>query len=258
MNTPQNLNEWKIVASYEDSNIPQVMSTWSKLSHKSQFTYHQKFELLRAGYPLDYLLKYTEINGFKFILNKHVLIPRPETQKLIDYIISLPIKPHTLVDIGSGSGFISLQLAKCFEHVIAIDISPQALEVSQQNAALNQIHNVKFIESDLIKNVEIQIKYWWLVANLPYVPYEDKLIKQQNNIEYEPELAIFADKNGLGLWYKLMEQLFELEQKPEKLFFELDSRNIMQASQFLDSKKIQHEVILDENELPRFLIIDSF
>jgi release factor glutamine methyltransferase len=97
-----------------------------------------------------------------------------------------------------------------------------------------------------------------LVANLPYVPMIDKEVKGQNNVEYEPEIAIFADRNGLGLWYRLIEQVMKLRNQPAKMFFELDPRNINQAYKYIIDVGYKAKIIKDENQLTRFLIIDSF
>jgi release factor glutamine methyltransferase len=246
------------VSIYENVDLIEVKKVWGLMGGEKKELYYDLIIKLQNGYPLDYLLPYTTINGYKFSLNENVLIPRPETEQLLEIIEKSENLPETLIDVGTGGGFISICLSEVFENIIATDISAEALDVARSNIVQNNILNITTVESDLLEKVKIPSNDYWLVANLPYVPMIDKEVKGQNNVEYEPEIAIFADRNGLGLWYKLMKQLLKLETKPEKLFFELDSRNISEAGRFLDSEKIHYEIILDENQHLRFLIVDSF
>ncbi len=161
-----------------------------------------------AGMPVAYLLGYKYFYGLKFKLNKDVLIPRPETEWIVDEglkMISESRKQNfTVLDVGTGSGCIAITIAKLSDALVtATDISSRALKVAKRNALLNKV-NVKFLQRDLLKN--LTPKFDLIIANLPYVPAKDykKLYK---NLKHEPKLALVDSEADFNLYKKLLEQL---------------------------------------------------
>ncbi|OGF21082.1 protein-(glutamine-N5) methyltransferase, release factor-specific [Candidatus Falkowbacteria bacterium RIFOXYB2_FULL_38_15] len=173
--------------------------------------------------PVAYLTNHKEFYGLNFYVNKNVLIPRPETETLVEEIIeNNKNKKITIADIGTGSGCIAITLAKFLPKakIHATDICKKALNVASKNA---ETHNVKinFIQGDLLeplKNKKIDI----VVANLPYGWKEWKNISsaETSGLNFEPQKALFTEENGLYLYRKLFEQI----QLPVTLYLEFDPR----------------------------------
>jgi release factor glutamine methyltransferase len=242
------------------------------LGQKSELTNEQKelldkqIEMLKSGYPLDYLLNEIEILGLKLKLNEAVLIPRPETEEwLTELQIGDELKNNNLLlDLGCGSGIIGLYLSKFFTQVLAVDISSRALEVAKGNANINKIENIEFFLSDGLSNIVLKDriqKYceenktnWVLVANLPYVPSLDKANEIENKTNYEPDLAIYSGYDGLDLFRQVTEQLKAYETKPQQVIFELDPRNIRLAKILLEGFDYKTNVWIDSGNFERVLI----
>lgn len=163
---------------------------------------------LKNNEPVQYVLGETTFFGRLFKVNKHVLIPRPETEELVDVIIRENTGKSKLkiLDIGTGSGCIAVSLAAFLPQaeVIGIDISLQALQVAQINARVNQV-SIEFIGADILddqiyqlfKNIQLDI----IVSNPPYVTYAEKPLMRKNVTDYEPPLALFVTDNDPLLFY---------------------------------------------------------
>jgi release factor glutamine methyltransferase len=220
---------------------------------------NKQFEL---GVPIDYIIGSVEINNLKFGLNKNVLIPRPETEDLIEYIKKNTKNSYTLVDIGTGCGLIGISLANTFEKVMVADISQKALNVAKSNSILNNCINIATYRSDLLKNKRLlaNIKFfgtWTIVANLPYIPTEEQKDASKNNILFEPTLALYSGDDGLDCFRKLIIQLEPIPNKPIECYFELDPGNIHEASNLLKNIGYYNTILKDQNGLDRFLIGSS-
>ena len=243
------------MAAWENVTPEEALRSWEDLPAPKREEYLAMCGRLRRGYPLDYLLPYTEINTYSFRLREGVLIPRPETEELIEIIRRTSDKPPTLVDVGCGSGIIGISLSEAFEQVVMLDISPQALEITQENITLNNTPNAQTYSSDLLEQLPRPRGEWWLVANLPYVPEIDKQFAREYRTEFEPDLAIYAGPDGLDLFRRLVAQLTQLEHKPRKLFFELDPRNIKEAQAMISQKlTLSSRIYEDTNGRNRFLV----
>ena len=155
------------------------------------------------GEPLAYILGYREFYGRRFFVTPDVLIPRPETETIIDIVKAL--NPTKVLDVGTGSGCIAVTLALELPttEISAIDISDEALRVAQKNAAH---HNVKiaFHKSNLLENYQPEPNTL-IIANLPYVDAAWDWLDHKS-LDYEPSLALYAEQNGLELIYKLIDQ----------------------------------------------------
>lgn len=163
------------------------------------------------GIPVAYIQNKKEFYGRDFIVNEHVLIPRPETESIIDTVKGLSLNAPRILDVGTGSGCIAITLALELPNckVIATDISDGVLKLAKQNAK-SLGAQVTFKNSDLLNNIDAT-KFDILCANLPYVP--DGYITSKE-ITNEPKLALFSGKDGLDHYKKLFEQLNNLIVKP--------------------------------------------
>ncbi len=172
-------------------------------SHFLQLQYY--LEQLLHHKPVQYVLHEAWFYKMKFFVDENVLIPRPETEELVEWIVTDSSKPTNIIDIGSGSGCISIALKKELmnANVTAIDTSKKALEVSKKNSsALNA--EINFIQINFFKEEEWKSleKYDTIVSNPPYIPIKEKKHLAKNVTEYEPELALFVENDDPYIFYK--------------------------------------------------------
>jgi len=170
--------------------------------------------------PLQYILGETEFFGYKIKVNKSVLIPRPETELLVEKIIFEEKKANSVLEIGTGSGAIIIALAKNLDLKIidAVDIYETALKRAKQNAALNNIE-ISFFQSDLFEN--ITAKYDLIVSNPPYISQEEYEQLPIEIKDYEPKSALQADNNGLYFYKKILQNAKEHLTESGKIYFEI-------------------------------------
>jgi len=148
-----------------------------------------------TGFPIAYIIGYKEFYSLEYIVNENVLIPRPETEILVDYVLEKSNINDKILDLGTGSGIIAITIAKHKSlQVTAVDISQQALEVAKLNAKKHNIE-IRFIQSDWFNNININEKFNIIVSNPPYISILDEHLKQ--DIKFEPIKALTDGKNGL-------------------------------------------------------------
>jgi release factor glutamine methyltransferase len=158
------------------------------------------------GEPLEYLLGTTTFAGHRIAVCPDVLIPRPDTEILLDAVLAL-IDPAGLpvLDVGTGSGILPLALAKKFPtlQIIAVDISTQAL--TQARANTSAVENIRLIESDLLADPTLPERFQIIVANLPYIP-SGQIDGLMREVQFEPRLALDGGLDGLDLIRRLITQ----------------------------------------------------
>ena len=166
---------------------------------------------LQAQEPIQYILGSVAFYGLTFKVNKHTLIPRPETEELVDWMVS-DFKNQgavlDILDIGTGSGCIAIALAKNLPKArfFAIDISENALVVAQENALKNQVL-VSFSQKDIVNTTALDKKYDVIVSNPPYVRQLEKKAMSVNVLDYEPSAALFVTNEDPLLFYRIIAQL---------------------------------------------------
>jgi release factor glutamine methyltransferase len=259
-----------------------------ELTSKQKKDFEKKQELLRKKIPLDYILGEVVCQDLSLKVNKNTLIPRPETEfwltKMVKNLQNPKNKIKILLEIGTGSGLIALTLAKKLKNwqIVATDYSQKTLQTAQENFFRNQEslkfglesgNKASFIQADLLS---FDLEFldgldWILVANLPYLPNQDRENAQENRVEFEPKNALYSGKDGLKHFNKLIKQLAILTQidkiiskpnlsgkqnkitakktantnlekvetkakiqLPSQIYLELDPRNIQKAQQKLD------------------------
>lgn len=163
-------------------------------------------EALKQQKPIQYITGNTEFYGLNFKVNENVLIPRPETEELVDWIIrdfSKKQQPVKILDIGTGSGCIAVSLAKNLSNaqVFAMDVSEKALQTAKDNAVLNNVE-VRFLCQDILKCDELPEKFDVIVSNPPYVRNLEKQEIKPNVLHYEPHLALFVENEDPLIFYK--------------------------------------------------------
>lgn len=178
--------------------------------------------------PVQYVLGITEFYGLSFFVNSSVLIPRQETEELVDLIIKeIPNAQDNLkiLDIGTGSGCIAISLGHSLNaKITAFDISKDALEVARDNAQENEVE-VQFIEEDILNPKENLSKYNIIVSNPPYVTNKEKKLMQKNVLDNEPHLALFVDDNHPLIFYKaIIDYALAHLTENGKLYFEINEQ----------------------------------
>ena len=231
-----------------------------RLNEEIDSNIYQDVEKLKQGVPVQYILGYAYFYKSKFNVNSNVLIPRFDTEVLIDETLKIIEKYYNnqkinIVDIGTGSGCIAISLKKekPILDMYAIDISNEALEVAKENAIFNKT-NINFINNDLLKNIDI--KFDIIVSNPPYIDINeniDGLVK--NN---EPHLALFSPNLGLYHYEQILIQSKTNLNKNGFIIFEIPSNRDDEILSLVN-KYYNHNIsiVKDYNNLSRVLIIRS-
>jgi len=201
---------------------------------------------LQKQKPIQYLLGKTEFFGLEFFVNQHTLIPRPETEELVDWIIkeNLSKKSLQILDIGTGSGCIAISLDKNLKaETFAFDISEEALTMAQKNADHNQAF-VHLVEFDILNDVWEGDPFDIIVSNPPYVRELEKQEIKPNVLEYEPHLALFVpDENPLLFYEKIADFAKEHLSENGKLFFEINQYLGKETSEMLRNKGFKNVIL---------------
>ena len=179
------------------------------------------FQQLAAHKPAQYIIGQADFYGMQLKVDERVLIPRPETEELVELILAEnPDMNLSVLDIGTGSGAIALALAKNRSawSVTAADISQEALDVASENAK-NQKFNIFFKKSDCF--AEISEKYDIIVSNPPYISREDESEVGLNVLYSEPHLALFADEDGLAIYRRIAEDAKDYLKDGGKIYLEI-------------------------------------
>ena len=194
---------------------------------------------LKKEKPIQYILGETEFYGLPFLVNENTLIPRPETEELVEWIIKstkyeIQSTKLRILDIGTGSGCIAISLAKNIPNaeVSAIDVSEKALATAKKNAEINEV-KVDFINVDILKindlvelptsNFQLPTHFDIIVSNPPYVRNLEKAEIKSNVLEYEPHLALFVEDTDALLFYRKIAQLAKKKLfENGMLFFEIN------------------------------------
>lgn len=182
---------------------------------------------LKQEYPVQYITGQTEFYGLQFKVSPDVLIPRPETEELVDLII----KNHQnhqkikILDIGTGSGCIPVSLKKHLpeNEIFAMDISEKALQTAQQNAKINQVQ-IHFFKDDILNPQKSKyIDFDIIVSNPPYVREKEKHLMKKNVLENEPHIALFVKDNDALIFYRAIINFAKNRLKPKGfIYFEIN------------------------------------
>lgn len=221
-----------LVGNGRDENVGEIylrhllgMSRSQLLAEQRRSVPQEKWEEFQAGIrrhsigvPIQHIIGTEEFYGREFVVNEHVLIPRPETEELIYYglekmkdLFSDAACPLKAADVGTGSGAIAVTLKLESKRVplemMAVDISREALAVARENS-IKLGADVRFFEGDLLKPlIESGVKQDILLSNPPYIPLTDRETLSDVVIDHEPELALFGGEDGYDLYRRFMEEL---------------------------------------------------
>lgn len=183
---------------------------------------------LKKEKPIQYILGETEFYGLPFLVNENTLIPRPETEELVEWIIvesrKSKVENLKILDIGTGSGCIAVSLAKNLPNAIvsAIDVSEKALNTVKKNAEINTVA-VNFMFKNILEIQDLDEQFDLIVSNPPYVRNLEKAEIKPNVLAYEPHLALFVEDNDALLFYRKIAQLAKKNLTENgRLYFEIN------------------------------------
>ena len=217
------------------------------------------FEKLSQHIPAQYIIGEADFHGLPFKVDQRVLIPRPETEELVDLILEEnPQDNLSLLDIGTGSGAISISLkhARPSWQVAASDLSSDALTVAAENA-LRHNTNIQFFQADVFR--QVSGKYDIIVSNPPYISFEDKEEVGTNVLTSEPHLALFAQEDGYAIYRQIIQGAEEYLTENGKLYFEIGYKQgpMLQEmiGHYFPQKRVR--VLKDLFGLDRKVVVDN-
>jgi release factor glutamine methyltransferase len=198
-------------------------------SEKEIEVWNAILEQLKREIPVQYLLGKTSFYGLEFEVNENVLIPRPETEELVDWILEsqkskVGSQKVKILDIGTGSGCIAISLAKNLPNaeVFAIDVSEKALATAKKNALLNKVE-VNFINQNILETEDLEQEFDIIVSNPPYVRNLEKEEIKRNVLDNEPHLALFVEDDDALIFYKKIAELAQINLcSGGQLYFEIN------------------------------------
>ena len=228
-----------------------------RLSESEMLTLHFAVKELLKNHPIQYVLGETEFCGLRFFVDENVLIPRPETQEIVENIVTSTRTRHatsqqlSILDIGTGSGCIAISLAKLIPNsdVTAVDVSEKALEVARKNADANGV-NVHFVHDDILQPTIAELidnQFDIIVSNPPYVCESEKSEMRANVLEHEPSSALFVPDSDPLIFYRKILEFVQKALKPDgQIWFEINEKFGKETSELCREMGFQNvEIIKD-------------
>ena len=206
--------------------VQQIVNINTELNKEQQAKIEDYAQQLLAGKPIQYILGKAWFMGNELMVNEHVLIPRPETEELVEWIISyasIMNKPLSIIDMGTGSGCIpialKLALPKCT--LTGLDISKDALAMAKMNAK-NLNASIEWMEEDILNTAALDTSYDIIISNPPYIPLREKKDMQEQVLNFEPSIALFVSNEDPLIYYKAIAKIGKQNlSKNGQLFFEI-------------------------------------
>ena len=196
-----------------------------QISQKDFETIEKQLNRLKKQEPIQHILGYTEFYGLRFKVDKHVLIPRPETEELVDWVVSdyKNKSPKNIIDVGTGSACIAIALKKSLPecNLSALDISEKALDVAKQNASNHKV-SLNFIKQDILKSNKLPDNTDVIISNPPYVKFDEKERMRDNVLNYEPHKALFVKDNDPLIFYRKICELAIKANQTIIIYFEIN------------------------------------
>ena len=275
-----NISESKLIAEIVFSHVLEIdrMMLFTKYRNEIE---DEKIEKIRyfikkigqEKFPVQYLLNEQEFFGRKFYVDKGVLIPRQDTEILVEKAIEI-LKNNDLkknisekieknsknrkkiLDIGAGSGIIGISVALEIKdsYVLGIDISEKALETSEKNKEILNVKNIKFLKSNLFENVEFR-EFDMIISNPPYISFNEVGIMSDDTLLHEPSDALFAENDGLYFYYEICQNALDYLANSGYLLFEIGYKQGNNVAEIMTSSGFKNvEVIKDLAGLDRVVV----
>ncbi len=206
--------------------VQQVIHQNEEMVPEWEKAFHEGILQLAQGKPIQYIIGKSWFLGNDYFVNESVLIPRPETEELVEWVseyAQIINKPLHIADIGTGSGCIAIALSLLLPDatVTGIDISEDALKVAKKNATALTA-NVEWVQQDILMSASLPANYDIIVSNPPYIPLREKATMQDQVTLHEPDIALFVTNEDPLIFYKMIARLGKQAlNKNGQLFFEI-------------------------------------
>ena len=272
-----NISESKLIAEIVFSHVLEIDRMMFFTKYRNEIE-DEKIEKIRyfikkigqEKFPVQYLLNEQEFFGRKFYVDKGVLIPRQDTEILVEKAIEI-LKDDTLkkniseknsknrkkiLDIGAGSGIIGISVALEIKdsYVLGIDISEKALETSEKNKEILNVKNIKFLKSNLFENIEFK-EFDMIISNPPYISFNEVGIMSDDTLLHEPSDALFAENYGLYFYYEICQNALDYLADSGYLLFEIGYKQGNNVAEIMTSSGFKNvEVIKDLTGLDRVVV----
>jgi protein-(glutamine-N5) methyltransferase, release factor-specific len=236
------------------SKIEYILQKEEEISEEKLIKLKFILEKLTKNKPVQYITKKAYFYGLNFYVNEKVLIPRQETNELVDWVLMSVThsKPIKILDIGTGSGCIAITLKKNLplSEVFAIDISNEAIQVAQKNANDNEVE-INFLQKNILEINDLKSNFDIIISNPPYVRELEKLEMAPNVLDNEPHLALFVpDNNPLLFYEKITEIALKNLTEDGMLFFEINQYLSEETKKMIENKGFKNVTLrkdLQEN-----------
>lgn len=219
-----------------------LLSSNSPLSADTVSFYQSVVSRLKKFEPLQYILGECEFYGLSIKVSPSCLIPRPETEELVHWILQHNFTKA--LDIGTGSACIPIALAKHKDaQITALDISSDALSIARENAKNNTV-DINFIEHDIFNDIDLKTSFDLIVSNPPYVLESEKVLMKNNVLDYEPHLALFVSDKDALIYYKRIIDFSKVHlQKEGLLFLEINEQKSVEIKELLENNGFKNVLI---------------
>ena len=238
----QNMAFWCIHSISKLRRSEYLLSSNSPLSKDTVSFYQSVVSRLQNFEPLQYILGECEFYGLSLKVSPSCLIPRPETEELVHWILQHNFTKA--LDIGTGSACIPIALAKHKDaQITALDISSDALSIARENAKNNSV-KIHFIEHDIFNDIELKTSFDLIVSNPPYILESEKRLMNNNVLDYEPHLALFVSDKEALIYYKRIIDFSKVHlQKDGLLFLEINEQKSVEIRELLESNGFENVLI---------------
>lgn len=238
----QNMAFWCIHSISNLSRSEYLLSSNSPLSADTVSFYQSVVSRLKKFEPVQYVLGECEFHGLRLKVSPSCLIPRPETEELVHWILEHNFTK--VLDIGTGSACIPIALAKHKDaEIMALDISSDALSIAKENAKNNTV-NIHFIEHDIFNDIDLKNSFDLIVSNPPYVLESEKTLMNNNVLDYEPHLALFVSDKDALIYYKRIIDFSKVHlQKDGLLFLEINEQKSVEIKELLENNGFENVLI---------------
>ncbi len=229
-----------------------------KLTDKQLAKFEKLFKRRSKGEPIAYILGYQEFFNLKFKVNSNVLIPRPETEILVEEVIKYVSNlkaPTSIMDIGVGSGAVIIALAKNIKNArfYGIDISAKTLNVARQNAKTHQV-KIRFCQGNLLEPLPAKIKSQSsnliITANLPYLDKQEKNLlpfSSTASLKFEPKIAWDGGADGLKYFRDFFSQIKEFKLQPKAIFLEIGHQQAIAIKKLMPPTLVKYSILIKKD-----------